>query len=342
MSSNCNVSPTSSVGKFQYRPYGNMFDGTGYDVNNPTGKQAASLFANGLFNYESDYFPPDYSLAFNPGGMMMGGYAGMPGMFPMGGYMPGFTGGYGPADYMKQMQEYQKQYSEYMVEQQKLNRNAELRVNAPMEGIQGAVAILKDKVMRNEQDQIATAFENLTDKVRAAYGNDIDESEARARAITTYQQLTGKNLFEDIRENGRSSFTQGMVQSATFGLDDHYSAEDTVSRINGSEVASGEKIEQNVGRVVGGATIGAITGTIASGIESLINSVKTAPTTTTGAANAAANAATGAANAATGAANAANTAANVAKKGGKKGVIIGLIIGTLATALSFLTGKSAT
>lgn len=327
MSSNCKVASTTE-NKFQYRPYGNMFDGTGYDVENPTGKQAASLFATGCgLDYSSDYYPYDNTQIFNVplGGMMgygglgaFGGYGMMPsfcGGFMPGGFMPGGTVANSPAEYMQQMQEYQQQYSDYMVQQQKLNRNAELKVNAPMEGIQGAVTILQDKILKNEQDQIPTAFDNLVEKVRAAYGEGSSESEVKTRAISAYKQLTGHSLIDDIRQNGRTSFTQGVVQSATFGLDDHYSTEDTVARITGSEVASAEKTYQNLGRIAGGATIGTVAGVITKGLSSL---AKTSSTT------------------------AATTAANAAKKGGKAGLIVGLIVGGAATLMSFLSGKSTT
>ncbi|MCM1339606.1 MAG: hypothetical protein NC191_08050 [Muribaculaceae bacterium] len=145
---------------------------------------------------------------------------------------------------------------DYNVAQQNGQRNVDLRINGSVEAVKGTAAILKDKILANEQDQIEEAFNNYVETVRLAYG-DASEKELKARAATLYAQMNGgKSIYQDLRENSHGSFTQGAIQSMTFGLFDRNSAEDNISKITGAPVNTGEKVKQNIGRLTGAGLIG--------------------------------------------------------------------------------------
>ena len=167
-------------------------------------------------------------------------------------------GGYSNQDYFNNMKEYQKFNIDYNVDQQKMQRNADLRINASVEGVQGAAANLKDKILQNEQDQIQEAYKAYVDSVRAAYG-DGTEQEVQSRAKSLYAQMNGgKTLVQDLRDNSHGSFTQGLLQTLTLGAYCRHSSEDNISKITGQPVGSGEKTSQNFGRVAGSGIFGGI------------------------------------------------------------------------------------
>lgn len=179
--------------------------------------------------------------------------------------MMGLGMGYDPQQYYDYMRQNQQFSVDYNIDQQKLNRNADMKINASMEGVKGAATALKDKIMKNEQDQIKEAYDKYVNAVAAAYG-DGSPQDIQARAKSLYAQMNGGvTLTQDLREYGHGSFTQGMLQSLTLGTYYKNSAEDNVAYTTNSPVATGEKASQNVGRiagagVVGGATYGAVKG----------------------------------------------------------------------------------
>ena len=122
-------------------------------------------------------------------------------------------------NYFDNMKEYQKFYVDYNIDQQKMNRNADMRINASMEAIKNSATVLKDKIMANEQDQIEEAYKRYVNTVGVAYGEGTKE-EIMARANTLYAQMNGgKTLVQDLREYSHGSATQGFIQAATFGID---------------------------------------------------------------------------------------------------------------------------
>lgn len=208
--------------------------------------------------YANDYFD-DLDMNFNQypmgtGGSIFDGYSlgGMMPMAPVGGTN-------GNKSYFDNMKDYQKFYIDYNVDQQTMQRNADLRINASMEAIKGSAAVLQDKIKQNEQDQIDEAMTAYLNSVAAAYGGGSDK-EVKARALTLYQNMTGKSLIQDLRDNGHSSFTQGLLQGLTFSTTYRTSAEDNISQITGQPVGTAEKTAHNVGRVVGAAGVGAAVG----------------------------------------------------------------------------------
>lgn len=216
---------------YMFNPYGYCSDLTDYD---PTYTSYPSF---------------QYNLGMNDS--IFG--AGYPMAMPMPGCTPGSN-----QNYFDQMKDYQKFYIDYNVDQQRMSRNADLRINGSMEAIQTTFAVLKDKIMTNEQSQIEEAYNNFVAAVGNAYGN-ASAQELKARAATIYGQLNGgKSIAQDLREYGHGSFTQGLIHGATFGLYNSKSAEDNISKITGAPVGTGEKISQNVGRLGGAGILGGI------------------------------------------------------------------------------------
>lgn len=160
------------------------------------------------------------------------------------------------------MKDYQKFYIDYNVDQQNMQRNADLRINASLEGIKDAAAVLRDKIKQNEQDQVPDAFKAYVQSVGAAYGEGSGK-EVEHRALSLYEQMTGKSLIQDLRDNGHSSFTQGLLQSLTFSATYRTSAEDNISAITGQPVGTSEKVSQGCGKVLGAGTAGAALGALA-------------------------------------------------------------------------------
>jgi len=218
----------------------------------------------GYGNYDSDYDLDidngTYS-GYGTGSVFGTGFAGMP--------MMDGTGGYNMEDIYNNLQKQQEYQNDYMVRQQKMTRNADLQVNAPMEAIKGTASALKDKITSNEQDQIQEAYDRYVAAVAAAYGTTPDDSVVKARANSLYASMNnGVTLVQDLRQYGHGSATQGFIQALTFGTYSRHSSEDNVSYITGSPVGTGEKTMHNIGRAAGAATIGGIAGGLAKVLKS--------------------------------------------------------------------------
>ena len=230
----CNISSVQPS-TFQYMPYATMLYNDFDNIDMASGSTYPGLMGPSIFGCGGIGMP------------MMG------------------CGGMNSSSYFDNMKQYQKYYNDLNIEQQKMQRNADLQLNGSMEAIQTSAAALKDKIVRNEQDQIMKAYQKYVDCVRHAYG-DSTEADIGSRAAILYQQMTGKSLIEDIRENAHGSTMQGFLNAASFGTYYRNSAEDNISQITGQEVAQGEKDSQNAGRVLGGLTVG---GTLFAGLKKL-------------------------------------------------------------------------
>ena len=193
----------------------------------------------------------------NPMMSMNGSVFGTPtlGGYPM---MPTFTGGTRGSyeDYYKNYEKYQDFMIDSQVRQQQKMRNADLRLNSPQEGIQKQAAVLHEKILQNEQEQIKQAYNAFKESVRAMYGNNATDEEIANRASSLYGQITGISLIDDIRQNGRGSFSQGVIQSATFGLADQKTAEENIAEMTGQPISKSERNKKIAGNVVGGAAVG--------------------------------------------------------------------------------------
>lgn len=206
------------------------------------------LAMNDLFEDSMDCF--SNPMMTNPM-MSMGGsiFGGMP-------FMPGFTGG-NTQNWMQQMDAWQDYSIDRQINYQQKSRNADLRINAPMEGIQDAGAILNEKIYKDEQEQILPALAEYIAQVKAAYPNGTDEDILK-RAKSLYKQQFQTELVDDIRKNGKDAFTQGFIQSVTFGLADNKTAEENIAQITGQQVGRADQTKKVLGRAAGGAVVGGV------------------------------------------------------------------------------------
>lgn len=211
-------------------------DLSGMDLYSPTG-----MYIDPMLTMQGSVFGPNY---------------GMGAVTP---FMPTFgTGGGNYEDYYKQYEKYQDFMIDSQVRQQKKMRNANLQLGAPEEGIQASASILHDKILRNEQQQIKQAYASYVNRVKAMYG-DADEAQIMSRANALYAQIHGKTIIDDIRSNGRDSFTQGVLQTATFGFADGKTAEENISDLTGQPVGRTDKALKAAGNIAGGALVGGAT-----------------------------------------------------------------------------------
>lgn len=256
--------------------------------------------------YSDPYMLDDIDLmSYNSSAPMMGGSIFSGGAMPM----PMMGMGYDMQQYYDYMKKNQRFQAEYNIDNVKLGRNVDLRSYASMEAVKNSATALKDKIIKNEQDQIKEAYDKYVQTVALAYG-DGDPKEIQARAKSLYAQMNGGvTLTQDLREYGHGSFTQGMLQSMTLGTYCRNSAEDNVAYTTNSPVATGEKTKQNIGRIAGAGVVGGIGYGVAKGIGKM-----------------------------------AAKSGNPSKllKLGKKAGVVGLCIGAGAALLSFLTGKVTT
>ena len=186
-------------------------------------------------------------------GSIFGGGACMPYM-PYMPYTPGFTGE-NQEDWMRRMEAWQDYSIDRQVKYQERSRNADLRLNAPIEGIQDAGAILNEKIHKDEQEQILPALAEYIAQVKAAYPQASDEDVLK-RAKSLYKQQFQKDLIDDIRSNGKDAFTQGFIQAVTFGLADNKTAEENIADITGQQVGRADQTKKILGRAAGGAVVG--------------------------------------------------------------------------------------
>ena len=209
-------------------------------------------------------FPCDYdkidmtSMGSYTGAMGMCGSIFNPVMGMGTGFNPMFGMGMGTMDnsYFDNMRNYQQNWNNYYIESQKMQRNNDVKLNGAMEAIQETAANLKDRIAQNEQDQIPEAYQNYLNAVKNAYG-EASAEEINSRALSIYTQMCGKTLVQDLREHGHSSLLQGFLQSITFNTYCRRSAEDNIAEITHQSVPTGEKTEQNIGRIAGCGVIGA-------------------------------------------------------------------------------------
>ena len=173
------------------------------------------------------------------------------------GFTPMFGMGMGAMDstYFDNMKNYQQSWNNYYVDSQKMQRNNDVKLNGAMEAIQETAINLKDRIAQNEQDQVPEAYQKFLNAVKNAYG-EASEEEINSRALALYSQLTGKSIVQDLRDNGHSSFLQGLLQTVTLNTYCRNSAEDNIANITHQSVPLGEKTEQNIGRMAGIGVVG--------------------------------------------------------------------------------------
>ncbi len=187
--------------------------------------------------------------------MGYGGFGMTDPMMSMNGSLFPYWGGTNTDAWMENMDKWQDYSIDRRIRYQEQTRNADLRLNSPMEGIHEAGAALKEKIHKDEQEQILQALEHYKEAVKAAFPAGTDADIAN-RARSMYKQMFGVDMVDDIRENGKDSFTQGFIQALTFGLADNKTAEENIADITHQPVGRGDQTKKILGRASGGAVIG--------------------------------------------------------------------------------------
>lgn len=202
---------------------------------------------------------------------IFGGLNGMGAMMPF--------GGLNYDSYYQNMDKYQQFMYDSQIRQAERSRFADLKANAPMEGIQRQAEILHEKIMQNEQEQIIPALNAYIESIKAAYSNSSEASPQQLlnKATTLYKQIYNTGITDDLRKYGNGSFTQGLLQTLSFGLADKRTVEENISAINGQPVSRFEKGKKYAGNATGGAIIGASSMYLLSSLKYFKNVFKSKP-----------------------------------------------------------------
>ncbi len=187
--------------------------------------------------------------------------------FTGGGYGPmGAYGGYGGYTYDPDMMYQQMdKWTDYMfdrnVKYTEKSRANDMRINGPLEAAQYAADALREKIIKDDQPQVAVAFNKYKAalvKLYPEYAN-LDDKALSAKAMELYKQRNGIGLKDDIRANSPNIFMQKFLNGATFGLAFRGSAEQTISEISGNPISHDDKIKGAIGTTAGvaaSATVG--------------------------------------------------------------------------------------
>ena len=171
-----------------------------------------------------------------------------------------FAGGYNPAS----MFEYMDQWTDYQLDRNvrytEKGRANDLKINGPLQAVQYAADALKEKIEKDDQPQIAAAFEKFKETLKTVYPElaDLDDNALKAKALDLYKERNGIGLKDDIRANANNIFMQKFLNGATFGLGWNGSGEETIEKVTGQPMSRQDKIIGAVGTTAGAAT--AITG----------------------------------------------------------------------------------
>lgn len=213
---------------------------------------------NGMYNPYSMYNNyinyAGLSTMYDIDGMSMNGSLFGGGYMP---FMPSFGGGMNYDSY----RQYYKDNLNFTSDMQLLNiqnqRSNELKINSPYEGIQKAAAVLNEKIVANEQEQIQGALQNYITAVKHAYPDDSD-TDVINRATSMYKQIYNASLTDDIRKYGSNSFTHGLLKAVTFGWWHNKTAEQNISDITGQPVSRKENLKEIGGLAVGGSAVAGV------------------------------------------------------------------------------------
>ncbi|MCI1273643.1 MAG: hypothetical protein LKG27_04315 [Clostridiaceae bacterium] len=254
-----NIPMTAGLGGFGLYPttnsYSNavamsdMFDsamGTQSSLNNPMANMNSSIF-----NGSSNLGTPNYLSSLSTLGTATPTTAATDAT-------SGYGYGYNPDAYYKYMDKNQDFMINYSIKQQERMRNADMRVNSPYEAAALNGKLLHEKIMEDEQQQVLGSFAKYCEQVQSMYGGR-NKEEVLARAEQMYQAQYGTTIEDDLKTHGKSSFTQGALQSLSFGLADNRTAAENVSAITGEPIGRADRAEKIAGNILGAAAIGSVT-----------------------------------------------------------------------------------
>ena len=169
-------------------------------------------------------------------------------------FMPTFGGGMNYDYYFNHMKNYLNFTSDYNLQMVENQRRNDLRINATDEAIRNAAAVLNEKIVDNEQQQVIKAYQAYLEAVAAKYPGE-DERNIVARAKSTYQQLYNASISDEIRKYGHDSFTHGLFNGLTFGIYGKTTPEENISKLTGQPVSRWEQFKEIGGLATGGAAV---------------------------------------------------------------------------------------
>ena len=213
---------------------------------------------------------------FQMGGMsgMMGGMNGMRQM------------GYGPgSETMNMTQEQYMQYQEklenYQIDKQVRQKGkykmAGFEANSSEDVISRRIAILQGEIKNNNQQNVFNEYTNLTTAIRDTLAannisKDVSDEKIKAYAEKLYFNKTGKNIGNELEDNGDSKFVYGLKKGFC-GIGwlfmDNKSYEDNLSNINGTPVTTASKAMEYLGMGISGLLTGAAVLFLGKGIKAL-------------------------------------------------------------------------
>ena len=190
----------------------------------------------------------------------MGGMATVGGMSPYAGGMYGGFGILNPQYQMQTMQQWDNFGIDRQVSMYQNQNNAQFRMQGQNNSIARQIQVLSSQIKADNQDNVKAEYDKLLAAVKSAYGSQVNknlspedqDAQIRAYAEQLYAQQTGTYITDDIRANSSSSFMSGLKQILTFGFGNKTTADENISRIEGTNQTTKSKASKIAGNVVGG------------------------------------------------------------------------------------------
>lgn len=192
------------------------------------------------------------------GGMpFCGGMPGM-GMYGMGGYGPwselmGMTA----KQSMGYMSDIRKQQLNDGVELTRQTQDANHRASIRNKTVAEKSAVLQGLIKENNQDQVATAYENLKEAVKAKLvyegGKEPNEHDIETATKTLYAEAMQANIPDDLRKYGDAPFLCGFKKA--FGgigwlFMDKKSSIENIADVEGTKIPKSERAKEIAGGIV--------------------------------------------------------------------------------------------
>lgn len=190
------------------------------------------------------------------------------GCMPFGGGMPFGMGcyGYGPgSEYLRMDTRTAMDYQNGLrfaqldngVELARRTQDADYRASIHNKMVAEKAAVLQSLIKENNQDQVATAYENLKEAVREKLkyegGAEPTEHKIEAETKALYAKALQANIPDDLRKYGDSPFMSGF-KKALGGVGwlfmDKKSSIENISDVEGTTIPKSEKAKEIAGGIV--------------------------------------------------------------------------------------------
>ncbi|MBR1425417.1 hypothetical protein IJ579_07645 [bacterium] len=163
------------------------------------------------------------------------------------------------SNYMERLREQRRAYRDMDREERIEARENEGAVGAPMSSVRQACRNLHNKIADNDMVNVPYVFNQLQERVKAAY-NLTDEEDIRNKALEIYEQAVGVPFEDDVRANGNSPLTNGFINGLTVGLFGKKSGNKAIAEVTKTPEDDTDKLAEGAGKVAGSAAAGAAIG----------------------------------------------------------------------------------